>query len=101
MKKLQNKNAISVETYIKVRPVGSKLGTLYGSAKVHKPLKNELPPFRRILLVIGTPTYKLAKFLVPTLSDITQNQFNVKDSFTFVGEIVTQDSDLCMPSLFR
>ena len=100
MKKLQNKNAISEETYNKVRPVGSKLGTLYGSAKVHKPLKNELPPFRPILLVIGTPTYKLAKFLVPALSDITQNQF-VKDSFTFVDEIVTQDSDLCMASLFR
>ena len=44
-------------------------------------------------------TYKLAKFLVPVLSDITQNEFTVKDSFTFVDEILTQSSDLYMASL--
>ena len=99
MKKLKNKNAISEETYNKLRPVGSKPGTLYGSAKVHKPLINGLPPFRPILSAIGTPTYKLAKFLVPVLSDITQNEFTVKDSFTFVDEILTQNSNLHMASL--
>ena len=71
------------------RPVGSKLGTRYGSAKGHKPLKNGLIPFRPILSVIGTPTYKLAKFLVPILSNVTQNEFTVKDSLTFVDEILT------------
>ena len=35
LKKLKNKNAISDETYNKLRPVGSKSGTLHGSAKVH------------------------------------------------------------------
>ena len=99
MKKLNNKKAISEETYNKLRPVGSKPGTLYGSAKVHKPLINGLPPFRPILSAIGTPTYKLAKFLVPVLSDITQNEFTVKDSFTFVDEILTQNSDLYIASL--
>ena len=99
LKKLKNKNAISEETYNKLKPVGSKRGTLYGSAKVHKPLINGLPPFRLILSAIGTPTYKLAKFLVPVLSDITQNEFTVKDSFTFVDEILTQNSDLYMASL--
>ena len=44
LKKLKNKNAISEETYNKLRPVGSKPGTLYGSAKVRKPLINGLPP---------------------------------------------------------
>ena len=43
---LKNKDAISEETYNKLIPVGSKPETLYGSAKVHKPLKNGLPPFR-------------------------------------------------------
>ena len=38
LKKLKNKNPISDETYNKLRPVGLKPGTLYGSAKVHKPL---------------------------------------------------------------
>ena len=66
---------------------------------MHKPLINGLPPFRPILSAIGTPTYKLAKFLVPVLSDITQNEFTVKDSFTFVDEILTQNSDLYMASL--
>ena len=99
LKKLKNKNAISDETYQKLEAVGSKPGTLYGSAKVHKPLINGLPPFRPILSAIGTSTYKLAKFLVPVLSDITQNEFTVKDSFTFVDEILTQNSDLYMASL--
>ena len=99
LKKLKNKNAISDETYRKLEAVGSKPGTLYGSAKVHKPLINGLPPFRPILSAIGTSTYKLAKFLVPVLSDITQNEFTVKDSFTFVDEILTQNSDLYMASL--
>ena len=88
LKKLKNKNV-----------VGSKLGTLYVSAKVHKPLKNGLPPFRPIFSLVGTSTYKLAKFLVPILSDITQNESTVKDSFTFADEILTQDYDLYMASL--
>ena len=54
LKKLKNKNAISDETYNKLRPVGSKPGTLYGSAKVYKPLINGLPPFRSIPSAIGT-----------------------------------------------
>ena len=99
MKKFKNKNAISEETYNKLRPVGSKSETLYGSAKVHKPLINGLTPFRPILAVIDAPTYKLAKFLVPVLSDITQNQFTVKDSFPFVDEILTQNSDFYMANL--
>ena len=69
------------------------------TVKVHKPLKNGLPPLRPILSAIGTPTYKLAKFLVSVLSDITENEFTVKDSFTFVDEILTQSSDLYMTSL--
>ena len=51
-------------------------------------LKNEL-----------TPKYKLGNALVPVMSDITQNEFTVKDSFTFVDKIWSQNSDLCMPSL--
>ena len=99
MKKLKNRKAISKESYNKLRPVSSKPGTIYGSAKVPKPVINGIPPFWPILSVIGTPTYKLAKFLVPVQSDITQNEFNVKDSFTFVDEILTQNSDLYMASL--
>ena len=99
MKKLKNKNAIIEETYNKLRPLGSKPRTFYGLAKLHRPLKNGLPPFRPILSAISTPTYKLANFQVPFLSDITQNEFTVKDPFIFVHEILTHDSDLCLASL--
>ena len=54
---LEDKNAISEETYNKLRSVGSKPRTLWGSAKVHKPVKNVLPPFKPILSAIVTPTY--------------------------------------------
>ena len=85
LKKLKNKNVISEESYNKLRPVGSKPEKLCGSAKVHKPCKSRLPPFRLILSAIGTQTYKLAKFLVPVLPDTTQNIFTVKDSFTVIN----------------
>ena len=64
-----------------------------------KPLTDGLTQFRPILSATDTPTYKLAKFLVLVLSDITQNGFSVKDSSTFVDEILTQNIDLYMASL--
>ena len=54
---------------------------------------------RLILFVIGTPSYKLAKFLVPKLSSITFNEFTVKVSFFIAEEIVHLDSKLFMGSL--
>ena len=46
-----------------------------------------------------TLTYKLAKFLVPTLKYLTSNECRVKDSFAFAEEIVEQDSEIFMGSL--
>ena len=46
------------------------------------------PPFRSFLSAIGTPTYKLAKYLTPKLASITTNEFSVKDSVCFAEEIV-------------
>ena len=95
---LKNKTIDEV-TYNKICPVGSKPGVLYGLAKVHKPTKNNLPPFRPILSAIGTPTYNVAKFLVPLLSELTINDYSVKDSFSFVDEILSQNPKLHMASL--
>ena len=61
--------------------------------------ENVCPPFRPILSAIGTPTYKLAKYLVPKLASITTNEFSVKDPFCFVEEIVNQNSNFIMGSL--
>ena len=49
--------------------------------------------------VLNTPTYKLAKFLVPILKPLTTNEFTIKDSFHFPEEIVDQQHDLFMGNL--
>ena len=50
-------------------------------------------------LYIQTPTYNLAKFLVPILNPLTKNEYTVKDSFQFAEEICEQDPTLTMGSL--
>ena len=47
----------------------------------------------------GTPTYKIAKFLLPILSCLTINEFTVKYSFSFAEEIFEQDSNFYLGSL--
>ena len=66
--------------------------------KVNRVHKAIIDAFRPILSAIGTPSYKLAKFLVPKLSSITFNEFTVKDSFAFPEEIVHQNGKLFMGS---
>ena len=45
---------------------------------------------------IATPSYKLAKFLVPKLFSTTFHEFTVKDSFAFTEEIIHQVNKLFM-----
>ena len=99
MKRLEKSGSLSTEQYKKIKAVGSRPGILYGLCKVHKAITEVCPPFRPILSATGTPSYKLAKFLVPKLSSVTFNEFTVKDSFAFAEEIVHQDSKLFMGSL--
>ena len=79
--------------------VGSRPGILYGMGKIHQETRNGIPPFCPILPAIGTPTYKLAKFLLKFLTPSTANEFTVIDSFHFAEEISQQDSNLHMASL--
>ena len=69
LKKCKTKNAIGKETYSKPRLVVSITGIFYGSAKVHKPRKNQLPSFKPLFSAIGTPTYKQEEYLVPIQSN--------------------------------
>ena len=71
---------------------------MYGLAKVHKIVTDGLSPFRPILSAIGTPTYKLTKFLVPILEPLTTNEYTIKDSFTFAEELQSFDSKFVMAS---
>ena len=99
LKRLEKSGSLSTEQYKKIKAVGNRPGILYGLCKVHKAITEVCPPFRLILSAIGTPSYKLAKFLVPKLSSVTFNEFTVKNSFAFAEEIVHQDSKLFMGSL--
>ena len=72
---------------------------MYRSPKVHKPVINNCPKFCPILSTIGTPTHKLAKFLVPILSPLTSNEFSVHDSFSFADKVSSFCPDHFMASL--
>ena len=81
-----------------MKPRGSQPGILYGLCKVHKTVTHGIPPFRPILSAINTPSYQLAKFFVPILSEFTKNDFVVKDSFSFALDVRSQNPDLFMAS---
>ena len=97
-KNLVDSNSMSKEMRKFVKPVGTRPGIMYGNCKVHKQVDGCLP-FRPILSALQTPTYNLAKFLVPILNLLTPNEYTVKDSFQFAEEICEQDPTLTMGSL--
>ena len=96
LKKFAESKSVSEKTRKSLKPVGTRPGIMYGSCKLHKASVGNCPPFRPILSALNTPTYKLAKFLVPILKPLTTNEFTVKDSFHFAEEIVDQQHDLFM-----
>ena len=87
LKSLKSSGGLSVEHHKKIKAVGSRPGVLYGLCKVHKNIVDRCPPFRPILSAIGTPSYKIAKFLVLRMNSITSNEFTVKDTFCFAQEM--------------
>ena len=99
LKSLGKSGSLTAGQYEKINETGNRPEILYGLCKVHQAITDVCPPFRTILSVIGTPSYKVAKFLVPTVSSITFNKFTVKDSFAFAEEIVHQHGKLFMGSL--
>ena len=98
-KKLVDSDSMSKEMRKFVKPVRTRPGIMYGNCKVHKQQVDGCPPFRPILLALQTPTYNLAKSLVPILNPLTKNEYTVKDSFQFAEEICEQDPTLTMGSL--
>ena len=77
------------KTYGKRCPDCSHFGILYGLVEVHIQLIN-CSTFRPILSAIGTPTYKLAKFLVPILKPLTTNDYTFKTRFNFHEILLTK-----------
>ena len=95
LKSLKDKNVINDHTYNELYSSGSSYGILYGLPKIHK----EGIPLRPILASYNTPSYKLAKYLVPLLQPFSENRYTLKNSSSFASEIITQDTDLYMVSL--
>ena len=98
LKNLRHKKEISIEQYKDLSLSGSRPGTMYDSAKVHKIVTNGLLSSRSILYTIGKPTCKLAKFLIPMLEPLTTNEYTINDSFIFAEELQNFGSKLVMAS---
>ena len=98
LKRLKYVGSLNDKQYKKIEADGSRPGVLYVLCKVQKAIVDVSPPFRPIFSATGTPTYRIAKFLVPILSCLTINEFPVKESFSFAKEIVEQGSSFYLGS---
>ena len=83
---LKNTKQINDEEYKLLYPKNAKIGRAHGSAKVHKEFEN-IPPLRPIIDTIGSTHYGVGKFLSKLLNPLTQNAYNLKDSFEAADRI--------------
>ena len=96
---LVEKRSITESERDKLSPDGPNPARLYGLPKIHKPLVDGLPKYRPIISQIGSPTYKIAKFLLGFVQPFTTNEYTVKDTFHFVSILDGKDHRLIMASL--
>jgi hypothetical protein len=87
LRKIKPLNVISEEIYKQLFVSGSGPGILYGLPKIHKPNFSVNFPFRPIFAAYNTPSFKLAKFLVPILSPFTTNEHTIENSYKFVNKV--------------
>ena len=99
---MYEKGCFTKSEYLKICPAGSIPGIVNGQAKVHKPVEDNCPSFRPILPATDTPAYDLAKFLVPILKPLTENEYTVHDSFSFASKFNSKNfmASLDVESLF-
>ena len=101
LKSLKYSGSLSDKQHKKLKQLDLELVFYMAFVKFtkHKAVVDVCLPFRLILSAIGTPTYKIAKFLVPILSCLTITECTVKEFFTFAKEIVEHNSNFYMGSL--
>ena len=97
VKQLNDSQVISDTEYKKLKPRGSRFDILYGLCKIHKSLIHNCPPFRPILSAIKTPSYNVAKHLVPILETITTNQFTIKIVLNLLKKLLNKILDYSWP----
>ena len=68
---------------------GSGPGILYGLPKIHKSDFFTRFQFRQIFASYSTPSFNLAKFLVPILNPFTCNDYTIVNTHSFVNEITS------------
>ena len=84
LKKIKDLNLLSQQSFDNLCVSGSSPGILYGLPKIHKPDFCHKFQFRPIFSACNTPSFKLAKFLVPPL---TRNQYTVDNSSEFACKL--------------
>ena len=99
LKSIRDRGAMTDARYQRLNPTGTQPSVLYGLAKVHKPLVNNIPKLRPILSAINTPTYKLSQYMNQLLKPFTTNEYTAKDSFSFANDIRSEDPNNHMSSL--
>ena len=98
LKSLEDQGEISEKDRNDLYPSSSKPSVLYGLAKIHKELEDGTPSFHPILSAIGKPTFNLAKFCNQLLKPLTNNDYTIKDSFSFPKEVLDFDTSCFMAS---
>ena len=69
-------------------PIVTRRGILYSLPKVRKIVIDSILKLRPILSAIGTPAYKLVKFLVSILSPLTGNAILSKIHFPLLKKLL-------------
>ena len=99
LSQLKKSKAISEDDRDKLSPDGPNPARLYGLPKIHKPLVDGLPKYRPIISQIGSPTYKIAKYLLKFITPYTTNEYTVNDTFHFASMLDGTNHRLHMASL--
>ena len=81
--KMKNLGFMSESVFKNLFVTASGPGVLYGLPKVHKPDFSTKFPFHHIFAAYNTPSFNIAKYLLPVLSPLTTNEFTVDNSCKF------------------
>ena len=72
-----------------LKPKGTRPGVMYASYKVHKTCVDNCPPFGLFLSALNTPTYKLAKILVPNLKPLTTKNLFILPKKLLINNMIS------------
>ena len=85
--KLKSLGTISDKNYRDLYASGCGPGILYGLPKIHKANFDVNFQMRPIFAAYSTPSYKLAKYLVPLLTPLSLSKYCITNSSSFSREI--------------